>query len=131
MTINLQVSLLSKSVIMGINTIPLLLSFIFIHSAVAAHDLSREYRFSAEFAGGDYLLYWNVALESKVISFAVDVATTGWVGFGISPNGQMPGSDVVIAWVDNNGRVSFSVSSYSKSTIPVTSLAELQVANLY
>lgn len=89
----------------------ILLCFVFICNSVGAHDLPAEYRFSAKFANGDYLLYWNVDLQSKVISFAVDVATTGWVGFGISPNGQMPGSDVIMAWVDDrNGQVVFSVS---------------------
>ncbi|XP_065897525.1 putative DBH-like monooxygenase protein 2 isoform X2 [Dysidea avara] len=35
---------------------------------------------------------------------AVRVQTTGWIGLGFSPNGQMPGSDVVIGWVDNTGK---------------------------
>ena len=49
------------------------------------------------------------------IKFAVNVSTTGWVGFGLSPNGQTPGSDVVIGWVslDNGSEVTFHVSSYN------------------
>ena len=31
------------------------------------------------------------------------------VGFGLSPNGQMPGSDVVIGWVDDDGNAHFHV----------------------
>ena len=38
-------------------------------------------------------------MEQETITFAVRVQTTGWVGFGLSPNGQMPNSDVVIGWV--------------------------------
>ena len=83
---------------------------ILVHIAAGAHDLFTEYRFSAVLADDDYTLHWNVDLEGKEISFAINVLTTGWVGFGISPNGQMPGSDVVIAWVDDNGQVSFNVS---------------------
>ena len=95
---------------MKTNTLVVFLLFIFIRDSVGAHNLPAEYRFSAEYANGDYLLYWSVDLQSKVINFAVDVATTGWVGFGVSPNGQMPGSDVIMAWVDSNGQVTFNVS---------------------
>ena len=41
-----------------------------------------------------YDLYWKVDIEGGTIEFAVNVSTTGWIGFGLSPNGQMPGSDV-------------------------------------
>jgi len=75
---------------------------------LAAHDLSETYRFSASLVpNGQYELYWNYNLTERTISFAVRVRTTGWVGFGLSPNGQMPGSDVVIGWVDNNGGTQF------------------------
>lgn len=74
------------------------------------HELNTEYRFHADFADADYILHWNVDMQNEEITFAVNVSTTGWVGFGISPNGQMPGSDVVIGWVDNSGQVFFQVS---------------------
>ena len=89
------------------------LSLLHMHLAAAAHDLSQEYAFSAVLDGaGDYQLFWSYDLEEKTISFAVNVSTTGWVGFGISPNGQMPGSDVVIGWVENDGNTIFHVSTY-------------------
>ena len=76
-----------------------------------AHDLSRTYRFSSQLrTGDDYTLYWNFDVQTQNISFAVRVRTTGWIGFGLSPNGQMPNSDVVIGWVDNNGRAYFQVN---------------------
>ena len=72
------------------------------------HDLSATYRFSATLdPNGQYEVYWNYNLTAGTISFAVRVQTTGWVGFGLSPNGQMPGSDVVIGWVDCNGGMHF------------------------
>ena len=75
-----------------------------------AHDLAEEYRFSATLdANGAYKLHWSFDLEAKTISFAVNVSTTGWVGFGLSPNGQMPRSDVVIGWVEDDGQVEFQV----------------------
>ena len=55
-----------------------------------------------------YGLHWNFNKQTENIYFAVNVSTTGWVGLGLSPNGQMPGSDVVIGWVDN-GRGYFAV----------------------
>ena len=74
------------------------------------HDLSATYRFSATLdPNGQYEVYWNYNLTAGTISFAVRVQTTGWVGFGLSPNGQMPGSDVVIGWVDCNGGMHFHV----------------------
>ena len=63
--------------------------------------------------GQFYELYWNYSVAAGTIHFAVNVSTTGWVGFGVSPNGQMPGSDVVIGWVaaaDGQRTVYFHVS---------------------
>ena len=50
-----------------------------------------------------YDLYWKVDLEEEFIHFAINVSTTGWIGFGLSPNGQMPGSDVLIGWISDDG----------------------------
>lgn len=62
-------------------------------------DLS-QYQFNATLVQNKYWLYWSFNKSSETIAFAVKVKTTGWVGFGISPNGQMPGSDIVIGWID-------------------------------
>jgi len=89
-----------------------------LHTTLGAHDLSATYRFSATLdPNGQYELYWNYNLTEQTISFAVRVQTTGWVGFGLSPNGQMPGSDVVIGWVDNNGGVQFQLRLISLALI--------------
>jgi hypothetical protein len=73
--------------------------------AACVQDLSETYPFKATLNtaenGGLYELYWTFDNAAENISFAVRVQATGWVGFGISPNGQMPNSDVVIGWVDN------------------------------
>ena len=73
-------------------------------SAAASVDLQAKYPFSSvllDQGGQYYALYWNFTRTTESIYFAVNVSTTGWVGFGLSPNGQMPGSDVVIGWVSN------------------------------
>ena len=81
--------------------------------ALGTHDLSGRYPFSARLYdrnGDTYVLHWNFSTADRTIAFAVNVSTTGWVGLGISPNGGMVNSDVVIGWV-SNGRAYFHVSS--------------------
>ena len=81
--------------------------------ATAAHtDLSKYpfYRTLYDDQGQYYGLYWNFSITAKTIHFAVNVSSVGWVGFGVSPNGQMPGSDVVIGWVADDGGRYFHVS---------------------
>ena len=83
--------------------------------ACCAHDFSN-YPFKATLNhadNGSYELYWNFDYEAETISFAVRVQTTGWVGFGLSPNGQMPNSDVVIGWVTDEGQTVFHVRVFT------------------
>jgi len=45
--------------------------------------------------------------ENAIIQFAAEVATPGWVGFGISASGAMIDTDSMIGWViDSNNKVS-------------------------
>lgn len=58
----------------------------------------------------NYLLKWSYDSSQKTMQFVVRVKTTGWIGFGISPyTGKMPGSDIVIGWVDKNGKAHLKV----------------------
>ena len=94
-------------------TAQLLLLVYWLGLAWCVQDLS-SYPFKATLNtaenGGLYELYWNFDNDAENISFAVRVQTTGWVGFGLSPNGQMPNSDVVIGWVTDDGETVFHVS---------------------
>ena len=54
-------------------------------------------------------MFYTIDEDDKLLSIAIHVQTTGWVGLGLSPTGQMPGSDVVIGWVDNSGASFFQV----------------------
>ena len=86
-----------------------LASSIVAFAAEGSTNLHDKYRFSRMLDSvGQYWLYWS--FQEDNISFAVSVQTTGWVGFGLSPNGQMPQSDVVIGWVDAQGQSQFQVS---------------------
>ena len=77
-------------------------------------DLSgSKYPFSRilyDAEGQYYGLHWNFDIAAETIHFTVNVSTGGWVGFGVSPTGQMPGSDVVIGWVADSGNMYFHVS---------------------
>lgn len=75
----------------------------------------NDYQFSATLVEDTYWLYWNFSNAKETIKFAVQVKTTGWIGFGISPNGQMPESDVVIGWIDDYSTAVFHVCN---NTIP-------------
>jgi hypothetical protein len=47
-----------------------------------------------------FKLYWNYT--KTFITAEIHVKTsTGWIGFGISPNGGMDGSDVIIFFMEN------------------------------
>jgi hypothetical protein len=48
-----------------------------------------------------YLLSWEVDLDTEVVTFNVVVETRGFVGFGISPSGNMIGADIFIGGVDS------------------------------
>ena len=49
-----------------------------------------------------YHVYWKI-LSNDQIQFEVHVKTLGWVGLGVSTNGGMKGSDIVIGWYDTSG----------------------------
>lgn len=76
-------------------------------------DLTEKYSFKSVLQNEGshvYTLHWRFDSEVRRISFAVNVSTTGWVGFGLSPNGGMAGADVVIGWVDAKKNTHFHVS---------------------
>jgi len=49
-----------------------------------------------------YKLYWKIDRTNLIIHGAVEVETTGWIGFGISKFG-MEGADVFIGWIGEDG----------------------------
>lgn len=53
-----------------------------------------------------YYLYWNKTDTSIV--FEIHVKTNGWAGFGLSHNGGMINSDVIVAFIHANGTHHFT-----------------------
>ena len=56
----------------------------------------------------NYQLFWSV--NEQEVTFEVQVATLGYVIFGLSHNGQFQDADLVVGWVQN-GRARFQVGS--------------------
>lgn len=54
-----------------------------------------------------YKVFWKFNKDN--ITFEIQVKTKGWVGFGLSTNGGMSGSDIVMGWV-KDGKATLSVS---------------------
>ena len=82
----------------------------------ALHEGDYDFHKTLDSAG-KYELSWGFDLGQENISFAVRVQTTGWIGFGLSPNGQMPNSDIVMGWVDDSGKGYLQVSEIGKLQI--------------
>mmetsp|Transcript_46416 Transcript_46416/g.77142 ORF Transcript_46416/g.77142 Transcript_46416/m.77142 type:complete len:668 (-) Transcript_46416:45-2048(-) len=52
----------------------------------------------------DYRLYWKI-LEDERVEIGLEVATTGWVGFGLSNDNTMGDSDIILGWIDESSDV--------------------------
>ena len=81
-------------------------SLLAVSYCVSHEELLDKYRFNSRLSPS-YTIYWNFDIEKENISIAVRARTEGWVGFGLSPNGQMPYSDVVIGWVNGENQKTF------------------------
>ena len=89
-------------------------AFIFLVRVNAhTHDeLLQQYTYSVQLdTEGHYTTFYSYDEDLSILRISVLVQTTGWIGLGISPNGQMPGSDVVIGWVDDNGTAFLQVTN--------------------
>ncbi|UCH89218.1 MAG: hypothetical protein JSV49_00795 [Thermoplasmata archaeon] len=72
---------------------------------------ANEYDHKAEFAGGDFKIYWTVG-ESN-ISIGLSAKTNGWVAFGIG--NSMTDADMIIGWVNSTGGATV-LDCYSESS---------------
>lgn len=57
--------------------------------------------------GPRYYVFWKLLGRDR-IKFEVHVITTGWVGFGLSQKGGMEGADVIMGWIQEDGKPQFS-----------------------
>jgi len=68
----------------------------------------------------DFHLFWHVVDDT--IRIKISAKTTGWIGFGLSPNEEMPSSDVVIGWVSASGNTFFDDRFAVQRSQPPTDL---------
>ncbi|NXP21758.1 MOXD2 protein, partial [Scytalopus superciliaris] len=54
-------------------------------------------------------LRWDHNKE-ELMTFELQICTTGWVASGFSPHGELSGSDILIGGVFPDGSIYFSVS---------------------
>ncbi|ODM94234.1 DBH-like monooxygenase protein 1 [Orchesella cincta] len=86
-----------------------LISALFLSSCVSGRVIQKNDEFSVKVnqepldPQGNYLLSWDVNLAAGKITFEVEAPTLGYVGFGISPSGNMIGADIFIGGVYSNG----------------------------
>ncbi|XP_034760459.2 DBH-like monooxygenase protein 2 homolog [Acipenser ruthenus] len=59
-------------------------------------------------SAGNVSLRWGFDSKQETITFQLACKTSGWVGFGLSPSGEMDGSDIVIGGVNPNGTTYFT-----------------------
>jgi len=68
-----------------------------------------------------YRLFWTANETSGDVKFAALVNTTGWIGLGISPNGGMQNSDMMMTWLqdkDGHGTLNFSDRHAPEKRLP-------------
>ena len=88
----------------------LLLVIHLIHAAI--EPVSDTFTHSIKLKdNGFFHVFWKY--DTETITFEIHAKTLGWVGFGLSPNGGMPNSDIVIGWVkDGQGYLKVQSGSF-------------------
>jgi hypothetical protein len=72
-------------------------------------DLPAGFRLqNTKFLGPKMLLSWGTdSNDLSALYFQVEAEAHGWVGVGFNNKGAMGGADMVIGWVDGNGKATF------------------------
>ena len=81
-------------------------SFIVMHLVSAQTEWDDHFTYSTDLGQNQqFRLYWS-HLDNDVIDFGIEANSTGWIAIGLSPNGGMEHSDIMLGWVDDvNGSV--------------------------
>jgi len=87
----------------------ILFSFLLLHFVSQISSEWTQEREQILDQNGHYFVHWSIDYENKLVRFNVTCLTTGYVGFGLSTNGGMTGSDIVIGGVHPNGTIYFEV----------------------
>jgi hypothetical protein len=104
---NLRILIVIISLILSINANTIESKYNGLRKDLKPLEPSENYMFSVNIDEDDanlYKLFWNYSMQNEEILFEIHCKTLGWVGFGLSPTGNMVNSDIAIGWVDNNGK---------------------------
>jgi hypothetical protein len=77
------------------------------------------------FGEGDtnsYELHWTVSPQKTVLSVGIKAKSSGWIGFGISPNGQ---SNYVL--IERESDVDFNKQNLSTASPFETTILQLSI----
>ena len=81
---------------------------------MAKYDFRRfKGRFIPLDAAETFFVAWQQT--GTQITFEIQVKTRGYVALGLSPNGAMKGSDIVVGWVNDDGTAVLQVSAFECS----------------
>lgn len=93
------------------------LAFALVFALGSALDPSDTYPRHLQLkSDGSYVVYWKHTglTQNDTITFEIIAQTTGWIGFGLSPTGGMPGADIVIGGFDDSTQTGYLYVSISK-----------------
>nr|XP_033779883.1 DBH-like monooxygenase protein 2 isoform X2 [Geotrypetes seraphini] len=85
-----------------------LLCFLWIVKAEETSVLHLQFSKVLDHHHGSVRLRWGVDHDKEIIVFELQVKTTGWIGFGLSPDGELEESDIVIGGVHPDKSIYFS-----------------------
>ena len=68
-----------------------------------------------------FRLYWT-HLDDDVIDIGIEANTTGWIAIGISPNGGMENSDIMLGWIDDEDGTAILQDRYTDDSMDRPSL---------
>ncbi|XP_055346152.1 DBH-like monooxygenase protein 2 homolog [Paramacrobiotus metropolitanus] len=72
-------------------------------TAVYGQMPPQAYPYNVTLNGQNAKAEWRKVGEDR-IEFQVTAPTTGWFGLGLSPSGSMRGADILVGWIDENGK---------------------------
>lgn len=78
--------------------------------------------------GEDLLFKWRI--DGDDIEFDVEASTRGWLAVGLSPNGGMAGSDVMLGWVDDDSGIARVIDASIGANPPPKSDAQQDVRSV-
>jgi len=71
-----------------------------------------------------FRLYWS-HLDDDVIDIGIEANSTGWIAMGLSPNGGMEHSDIMLGWVDDSDGTVTLQDRYTADSMTTPSLDDV------